>query len=180
MCNCKHSTAIVGEDGHGKCQINSWVTSYYNIGFYLKLVFVGNFDVLNGFSRNRSISVGEGWESGYGEYDDVLDESYRRPETSFRSDRSFRTPTRGIATVVPKETLQGSIADTPELAEGVAIVRRRLNCKICLSYLLQSIITLPVFLFKYYLHRNTTNVPPFSRRYSSTLHNSTRIFLIVF
>ncbi|KAL2726887.1 uncharacterized protein V1478_007165 [Vespula squamosa] len=71
-------------------------------------------------------AIGSRWESRYDESDSFPDSSYRT-QSSFRGGRSFRTPPIGVATVVPSETLQRSIADTPELAEGVAIVRRRLD-----------------------------------------------------
>lgn len=121
-------------------------------------------------------AIGSRWESGYDESNSCPDSSYRTAQSSFRSGRSFRTPTAGLAAVVPNETLQRSIADTPELAEGVAIVRRRLDCKFFSQFFF---ITTPLFLnilniitFKYY------NVP-FSGRYP-TLHNSTHTIVSLF
>nr|XP_050851225.1 uncharacterized protein LOC127064325 isoform X1 [Vespula vulgaris] len=74
-----------------------------------------------------SMSVGSRWESGYDDSDNFVDSHYRTAPSSFRSGRSYRIPPTGVATVIPNEPQQRSIADTPELAEGVAIVRRRLD-----------------------------------------------------
>ncbi|KAK2584095.1 hypothetical protein KPH14_006538 [Odynerus spinipes] len=90
MCNCKHSTNVGEEHHSGQCPVDP------------------------------SISVGEGWQSGYGEDDTI----YRTARSNITGHSGMCTPKRRPPSVSPDAPIRRRLACDPELSMGVAIVQR--------------------------------------------------------